>query len=510
MKTKLLVTLFAAICSSILYSQSLKNTPSFIKDSIDVYVERSLKTWKIPGVAVCIIKDGKVALMKGYGVKELNKQDKVDENTLFLIGSNTKAFTGTAMAMLENDKKCNLNDKVIKWIPGFTMKDPWVVKQLTLTDILCHRIGMETFQGDFMYWTSDLTSEEVIKKFGSLTPIYDFRTKWGYTNAGFAIAGECIKYISGNSWSDFVKKSILEPLDMMNTIALTNDINKQQNVASAHTMVSDSVFVIPFPNIDNLAPAASICSSVKDMSHWILCQLNNGKFEDKQVIPNAVIKKTRYPQSIVGRKRTPFNTSHYELYALGWELCDYEGKEIVSHTGGVNGFVTSVTLLPEINLGIVVLTNTDQNAFYEALKWEVIDAYLNLPYRNYSQLYYSYFKDNMDDETNQVKGWRDSTKMNIKPPIDLEKYTGKYSNISYGTISIAKEKTKLIMTFEHHSKLKATLEYIGNNRFLSTYNDPCFGIKVITFKIENNKIKSFTLHVADFVEFTEYEFVKIL
>ncbi len=508
MKTKLLILLFIFVGNNILFSQSTEKQPSFIKDSIDVYVENSLKTWQIPGVAICIVKDGKVVLMKGYGVKELNKTDKVDENTLFLIGSNTKAFTGTAMAMLENDKKCSLNDKVVKWIPDFTMKDSWVAKELSLTDILCHRIGMETFQGDFMYWSSDLTSKEVIKKFGLLTPMYDFRTKWGYTNAGFLIAGECIKSISGDTWADFVKKNIFEPLDMKRTIALTIDMSKQQNIATAHTMVSGSVIVIPYANIDNLAPAASIFSSVNDMSHWLLCQLNNGKYEGKQVISSAVIKKTRYPQSIVGRKRTPFNTSHYELYALGWELCDYEGKEIVSHTGGVNGFVTSVTLLPEENLGIVVLTNTDQNAFYEALKWEVIDSYLNLPYRNYSKLYYNYFKGNMDEENNMVNVWRDSVKMNVKPIVELDAFKGKYTNKAYGNISISKDKNKLIMSFEHHSKLKGTLEYIGNNRFLCTYNDPCFGIKVIPFKIENNKIKSFTLYVADFVEFTTYEFVK--
>jgi CubicO group peptidase (beta-lactamase class C family) len=509
MKTKLLILLFflASICS--VYSQSTVTEPSFIKDSLDSYVENALKTWRIPGVAICIVKDGKVVIKKGYGVKELNKPGKVDENTLFLIASNTKAFTGTAMAMLENENKCSLNDKVVKWLPDFKMKDPWVAKNLTLTDILCHRMGMETFQGDFMYWASDLTNKEVVEKFGLLTPTYDFRTKWGYTNAGFLIAGECIKSISGYSWAEYVTKYIFEPLDMKNTIALTINISAQKNIAACHTIAGDSLFVIPYPNIDNLAPAASICSSVNDLSHWLLCQLNNGKYDGKQVIPTAVIQKTRYPQSIVGRKRTPYNVSHYELYALGWELSDYAGKEIISHTGGANGFVTSVTLLPEEKLGIVVLTNTDQNAFYEALKWEIIDAYLNLPYRNYSKLYYNYFKKNMDNENSEIKAWQDTSNMNIKPPLDLANFAGKYSNAAYGTITITRVKSELTMSFEHHSKLSASLKYIGNNRFLCIYNDPLYGIKVFPFQIKNNKVISFTLSVADFLEFTTYEFIKL-
>ncbi|RPI70502.1 MAG: class A beta-lactamase-related serine hydrolase, partial [Ignavibacteriales bacterium] len=180
-----------------LYSQT--ENRSFITDSLDAYVEEALTTWQIPGIAVCVVKDGEVVLSKGYGVREAGKDDKVDENTLFMIGSNTKAFTGTALALLEHDGKLSMDDKVQKYLPDFTMKDPWVAKELNLTDIVSHRMGMETFQGDFMYWTSDLTMDKVIQKFGQLTPTYGFRTKWGYTNAGYAIAGKIIEKVSGKS-----------------------------------------------------------------------------------------------------------------------------------------------------------------------------------------------------------------------------------------------------------------------------------------------------------------------
>ena len=212
-----------------------QDTPLFISDSIDNYVHRGMNNWQIPGVAVLIVKDGKVVFEKGFGVKELGKDDLVDENTLFMIGSNTKAFTGTALAILEYDEKLKLDDKVIKYLPDFKMKDEWVTKELNLHDIVSHRMGLETFQGDFMYWTSDLTSDEVIEKFGMITPKYNFRTRYGYTNAGYAVAGKVIEKVSGLSWGEFLKEKIFKPLQMNRTVPLSEDFVKAENIAKPHT-----------------------------------------------------------------------------------------------------------------------------------------------------------------------------------------------------------------------------------------------------------------------------------
>ena len=504
-KITLLIILFSIAGFSI-FSQNL--TPGFVKDSLDTYINRALQTWNIPGVAVAVVKDGKLVLAKGYGKQSIVRNDKVNENTLFLIGSNTKAFTGTLLAWLQYEKKCSLNDKVVKWLPNFVMKDPWVTKELNLTDILCHRMGMETFQGDFMYWTSALTKAEVIKKFGELTPLYGFRSKWGYTNAGFLIAGECIQKISNESWESNIKTRIFDPLQMNRTRALSTEIPLQQNIAAPHTLVFDTLKLLSYPVMDNLAPAASISSSVTDMSHWLICQLDSGRYEGKQIIPFPVIQETRKPRSIIGNAHTPFNRSHFNLYGLGWELADYEGREIVYHTGGVNGFVTSVTMVPEEKLGVIVLTNTDQNYFFEALKWEIVDAYLNLPYRNYSNLYFTYFKQNAESELAEYKAQRDTIAMNKKTNLNLKIFTGHYKHPVYGYLDIKKAGDQLTMTFEHHPNLTGKLEYLGGNRFLCTYSDPTTGIKVIPFKMENNHVKSLQLRVADFLEFTAYEFVK--
>lgn len=490
-------------------AQAQPEIPSFVKDSIDTYVSRGLERWSLPGVAVCIVKDGQVVLAKGFGVKELGKNDAVDENTLFMIGSNTKAFTGTILAMLENMDKCKLTDKVQKWLPDFQMYDPWIAKEMNLVDIVSHRIGFETFQGDFMYWTSDLTEEGVIDKFGMLTPLYGFREKYGYTNAGYAVAGKVIQKITGLTWSDYLKTKILEPLNMNRTVPLSADLSSMTNIALPHTTIDGKTAVIPIPQIDNMAPCGSMSSSVLDMSHWLIAQLDSGRFDGKEVIPYRVINQTRKPATIVGRTRHPFNKTHFNLYGLGWGLQDYENREIVSHTGGVNGFVTSVTLIPAENLGIVILTNTDQNPFFMSLRWEIIDAYLGLPYRDYDGYFYERQTKARSEEEKRFKELKDSVDMKLNPALPLEKFAGRYEHSVYGYLDLTEKDGYLEMKLQHHSKLIGKLEPLGDTRFLSTYNDPIFGFKPLEFTVENGEVTGFTLSVHEFIEVTTYDFVKL-
>ncbi len=483
--------------------------PVFVTDSVDSYINRALERWQIPGAAVLIVKDGNIVTAKGYGVKEKGKDDKVDTNTLFLIGSNTKAFTSTALALLENEGKCKLDDKVVKYLDGFKMKDPWVTGHINLFDIVSHRMGLQTFQGDFMYWTSDLTSDEVIEKFGEITPVFEFRTKYGYTNAGYAIAGKIIEKISGKSWDEFIKEKIFIPLDMKRSTALSTDYAVADNIAIPHTFVNDNMAPIKFQSIDNLAPCGSIASSVNDMQGWIIAQLDSGRYNGENIIPYSVINRTRQPQTIVRRNRHPFNKTHFTLYGMGWSLEDYEGCEIVSHTGGVNGFVTSVTLIPEEQLGIVVLTNTDQNAFFQSMKWEIIDAYLGLPYRDYDSYMYKRVSGQKADHDAAIAALKDSANMNIKPEFDFAGLAGKYENEVYGYALLTPKENFVELKLQHHSRQSGRLEYIGNNRFLCTYADPSYGIKVFPFEIENGKVKAFNLYVDDFVDYMPYRFERI-
>jgi CubicO group peptidase (beta-lactamase class C family) len=343
---------------------------------------------------------------------------------------------------------------------------------------------------------------------GKLKPLYSFRSKWGYTNCAFMTAGEIIPKVTGKSWADFVKENIFTPLGMNNTLALSKDIDAAPNKAFAHTVVHGVLKKIPYGHIDNLAPAGSISSSVNDMSHWVMMQLDNGRYDGKQIIPASAITQTRTPNSILGNGGHVFNGGHFALYGLGWFLEEYGGKKIVSHTGGVNGFVTSVTLIPEQKLGIVVLTNTDANAFYEALKWQIVDAYLGFPFVNYSVFYLARQKEQEAEEEKQIKLKQDTIAMHLKMDLPIGAYAGNYTHEVYGKMTMALESGKLIARFEHHHGRYAELEALGGNRFLATFNDPLYGIKVWPFTIENGKVKSVTVRVADFVEFTPYEFIK--
>ena len=447
-------------------------------------------------------------LMKGYGVKEFGLNSKVDPNTLFMIGSNTKAFTATALAMLDSEKKISLNDRVTKWLPEFKLNNKLAGEQAIVRDLLSHRLGFKTFQGDFTYWGSNLSRQQVIEKMGLVKAPFDFRTRWGYTNAAFVAAGEIIPRATGQQWEVFLKDRIFNPLGMTSTVALSKDIQSAVNRAAAHTMVEGRLIAIPYPQIDNLSAAGSISSSVSDMSKWVMMLLNNGKHNNRQLIPEPALQQTWFPHSILGNGEYLFNTGHFSLYGLGWFLGEYSGKKIISHTGGVNGFVTSVTLLPEENLGIIVLTNNDQNSFYEALKWEVIDSYLNLPFRNYSKIYLENSRRQSTEELNKDKALRDSVAIGQKAQLALNAYTGEYHNDFYGKLSVRKYGDELRMTLENHPTMFIKLQPLGGHRFYATFSDPIFGRQVFSFKADGRKITGVRVKVSGFIEYDPYDFVK--
>lgn len=489
---------------------SLTAQRNFIADSLDQYINQGLKDWRIPGLAVAIVKDGKVVMTKGYGVKDIKTQQAVDEHSLFMIASNSKAITGMSLALLDFQKKLSLDDKIIKWLPDFKLYDEHSTNLVTIKDIVTHRIGFETFQGDFAHWSTNATSDEVIRRMSRIKPIYNFRDKYGYCNAGYAVAGKIIEKASGLSWDQYVTQNFIQALGMTETQALTKTYGQTPNHCTPYTIYKDELIPLKIPNIDNMAPATSICSSVSDWSKWLLMLLNEGKYNGAQIIPERVIAKSIEPVSIRGNFRPKFNNGHFTLYGLGWVLQDYAGRKIISHTGGADGFVTSVTWLPEEELGIIVLTNTDANQFYMNLRWEIMDAYLQLPFRNYSALALKDMAKEQAEEKKWLQSVTDSVTNFKNTKLPLKKYAGTYDNNVYGkiTIKVDPSNKKLIVDFPLDSYRSATLEPMSDDRFLCTYANPLLGIKVFPFVIKKNKIKSVTVSCADFVEFTPYIFNK--
>jgi len=425
-----------------------------------------------------------------------------------MIGSNTKLFTATALAILQEEGKLSFNDRVRKWMPEFKLKDPLASEEIIITDLLSHRLGFQTFQGDFTYWTSNLTSEEVIAKMALVDAPFDFRTRWGYCNAAFLTAGKLISRVTDSDWSSTVRSKIIEPLHMDRTLTLAKDLDQSSNHATPYTVDNGKLKEEKIAVIDNLAPAGSMSSSVADLSKWVMAQLNMGKAGNEQVIPARAILTTRRPNTIMGIDPRDNQSTHFYVYAAGLMINDRNESLVFSHTGGVNGFLSSVMFIPEKRVGIIVLTNTDQNNLFADATNEIRDAFLGLPYQDYLDQSLARTKNQNKAEAHRVDSLRSEVNKKRKPGLELASFAGKYTNTLYGDIEIKLENKLLNIHFSNHPDLTAKLEYLDNNIFLCTYSDPIFGIKEFPFKIDDGKVKGFTLTVNDFVEMTPYEFVK--
>jgi len=491
---------------SVLYCFSQQ--PAFVADSMDAYINRGLKEWNIPGLAVAVVKDGKVVFMKGYGIRQVGKPDKVDENTLFMIASNTKLFTGTALANLEAQKKLSLDDHVSKYIPGFRLYDENSSRIVSIRDILSHRIGTKTFQGDFTFWNSTLPREEIINRMRLLKPPFIFRQDLGYCNSCFLTAGQIIPVVTGHSWSDYIQENFLTPLGMSNTYPLTKDFDKRVDIAHPYTNTFGELKEVPFDSIDNFAPAAGIVSNVKDLSKWLIMQLDSGRYNGKQIVPWSVVQKTRDINTISGSRKSSVYPSHFRGYGLGVFMTDYNGRMVYYHTGGADGFVTNTCFVPEENLGITILTNNDNNIFFEALRYQILDAYLGVPYTNRDAFYLKYATAENAETMAGIDTLNLRAAAGNKPAVELSAFAGNYNNTLFGDIHITQKGSRLLISFDNHPHLTATLQYMDHNEFLLTYSHPGYGIFPAKFTIENGKVKSVLIKVNDFLEYDPYLFKK--
>lgn len=501
---KKFITLLVLTCIQQFVSSQ---TPSFISDSLDSYIERGLKDWDIPGLAIVIVKDGKVVKMKGYGVRKINGEP-VDENTLFMIASNTKLFTGTSLALLENRKKLSLNDKITKFFPDYRLYDSTSTRLVTIRDLLSHRIGTKTFQGDFTFWNTMYTSEQIMQKMRLLKPVGLFRQDYGYCNSCFLTAGEVIPKVTGIPWNVFVHDSILVPLEMNNSYSVSRGMAQRKNVAQPYTTsFTGTLKEVPYDEWDNLGPAASIVSNVSDLSHWLMFQLDSGRYNGKQIMPYSVLSKTRDMNIVTDSRQSGSFPIHFRGYGLGLFIADYNGRQLYWHTGGAAGMVSNVCFVPEAKLGIAILTNNDNQNFFEALRYQVLDSYLNVPYINRSLQQLGRFRSGMKDQLQEISQWQARIKGN-NPPLPLDDYTGSYIHPLYGSINITRNNNQLKVKFNSHSNLTATLDYMDNGEWLLKYNNIEYGIFVTKFEVISNKVKTVSIKANDFVEYDPYIFEK--
>lgn len=336
--------------TNMLYSQQLSSS------EIDSLVIRSMKAFDVPGISVGIIKDGKIIHAKGYGVRSLDTKQPTDENTLFGIASNSKAFTCTALGILVDEGKIKWDDKVRDYIPEFKLYSPYVTEEFTIKDLLTHRSGLGLGAGDLMFFpdSSDFELKDIIYNLRFLKQVSGFRTKYDYDNLLYIVAGEVVTRVSGKSWDDFVEERIMKPLGMNKTAGSFDRLKDKSNVIDGHASVNGKVQVIARSSVKVGHAAGGVNSNITDLCKWVQLWLNHGKYGDglsKRLFSENVYREITAPQTIIQVGGPgPYNT-HFAAYGLGFFLSDEKGYKKVTHTGGLEGMVTQITMIPELNLG---------------------------------------------------------------------------------------------------------------------------------------------------------------
>jgi len=354
---KILVILL--VFSLFLYSPlpAKKKAPKVNLKGFPEFVEKAMKGWKVPGLAISIVKDGKVVFAEGFGFCDVKKGLKVTPQTLFAIGSSSKAFTATAMGILVDECKLDWDNPVREYLPSFKLKDLFAAERMTHRDLVCHRSGLP--RHDAIWYGASANRKELFNRLAYLEPSKDFRTIFQYQNLMFMTAGYLVGQIAGKTWEKFVQERILNPLGMNDGNFSVEDSKKAPDFALPYMEKKDKVIEIPFRNIDAVGPAGSINSNVMDMAKWVLLNLNKGKHGEKQIISEASLKQIHSPQMVMGEMFPGFekyNELFYDNYGMGWMITFYKGHLLLHHGGGIDGFTALVSFMPRDNMGIVVLT----------------------------------------------------------------------------------------------------------------------------------------------------------
>lgn len=449
---------------------------------IEKTVRKAMKTFNVPGIALAIVKDDKLVMSKGFGVRKMGSKDKVNPDTLFGIASNTKAFTAAALAILADDGKLNWDDKVSDHLPSFKLHDPYVTREFTIRDMLSHRSGLGLGAGDLMIWpTSNITNDEIIKRMRYLKPVSSFRSEYAYDNLMYVMAGEIVAKVSGMSWHDFVRSRILKPLGMMDTRMSHSRIGKDnRNVASAHAPIDGVLGPVGGDFLEKFSSAGSIASSVNDISKWMKVQLRGGLLSSKGGVEKWLFSESQNremwsPHTLQGISAfsEEMNRTHFRAYGLGWGLNDHHGYKMVSHTGGIMGMVSQVVLIPELELGMVVLTNQQSGSAFRAITTDIVNRYLGVAHKDWVNVYDERLKARVASSNSYVADLMKNRAKTSKPSFALSDYAQTYKDDWYGDIDVKliENGKKLEMRFSRTKTLVGHLEHFQHNTFIVRWYD---------------------------------------
>lgn len=472
---------------------------------IDAYCRKALLDWNVPGFSIAIVKDNRIVMTRGYGLRELNKSDPVTEHTLFAIASNTKAFTTAAIAILAHEKKLNWNDRVQAYLPWFQVfDDPWISHEARIDDLLCHRLGFRTFSGDLIWYNTPFDAEEVVKRARYLKPQFPFRRGHGYSNISFLAAGEVTARASGEAWPAFIRSRLLTPLNMTNTALSVAELKFRLDVATPHGSDEDAKpYPIPWQAWNSMAAAGGIISSAADLAQWLRLQLNEGQLNGRVFWTASEAWKMwslHNPRPFDSSASTTTDDVSLRGDGLGWVVSDYRGHFIAQHGGAYDGMFSHTTMAPKAKLGVVVLSN-GMTPLPRSVASYILDDYLLEKHeKDWSE---ENLKKSVESRAAARKAKSDESDKRLKdttPSLSLERYAGRYGGPMYGDATVAVENDKLVLRIEPNPDLSADLVHWQHDVFEIRWHKKFawFGKGKLQFLLdENSKVTEFKMNVPN-------------
>jgi len=503
----------SVVLIAVLLGLSCALAQMFPPSDLDAYVARAMKTFNVPGVALAIVKDGKVTVSKGYGIRKLGEPAPVDADTLFGIASNTKAFTSAALAILVDEHKVDWDSTVSSYLPNLHLYDPYASHELTVRDALSHRSGLGLGAGDLMFWPdTTFTRDDIVTHARYIQPASSFRSRYAYNNLMFVVAGQVIPAVTGKSWDDFVRERIFIPLGMDSTRISSVSLKPGDNIAYPHSRgwrLEGTLTVIPMTRDDVWAAAAGIKTTANDLSKWLIAQLNHGKINDHQrLFSEAQHRQMWASTSIVPISEPPVPLKalkpNFSTYGLGWTQRDYRGRKIVSHGGGLTGMVTTVQLVPEENLGILILTNQEEEGAYLAILYHILDYYFGAPQTDWIAAYDAARVEKLKRARDAEKKLTDARVADSRPSLDLARYAADYGDPWYGKVSVKLEDGKLALHMTQTPTMVADLQHWQFDTFKALFREKTVPDAFVTFAISaTGKIDSVKMAaVSDLADFS--------
>jgi CubicO group peptidase (beta-lactamase class C family) len=463
-------------------------TPRTLPADFDAEVTTAMRQFEVPGLAIAVVKDGRMVFAKGYGVRRLGDPTPVDALTLFQIASNTKAFTTAALSMLVDEGKLRWDDPVVKHLPWFQLSDPYITRELTVRDLLTHRSGLGLGAGDLLWYHSDYSRDEILRRIRYAKMATSFRSAYAYDNVLYVAAGELIPAITGVPWDRFIRDRILTPLGMTGVATSVAAFAPGANFAAPHARITGRVQVVPRDTADVTAAAGGLVANVTDLSRWMIAQLDSGRVAGRTA-PLFTPQRTR--DMWTGVTVLPIGTPPKDLaalqpnfseYGLGWFIRDYRGRKLLTHTGGLAGMVSRTLLVPGERLGIVILTNAE-TGINTALPWRALDIMLGAPRTDWATLLSAEEKRAEGAAAEVERKALGSRNTSSRPSLPLASYTGRYTDQMYGDATITMEGDKPVLRFLPARAFVGDLEHWQYDTFVAHWRTPGLPDAYVTFAL---------------------------